>query len=280
MSYRNIRRPRRAALKLLLVTLAVGALLAVACGAPDATPSPTAAPASRATPTPTPTLRAGVTPAPTPSPSSGQSLRGELTRLWADPPTLDPHLTRDATSAMIIVEVFSGLVTFDTDLKLVPDIAETWDIGPDGTVYTFRLRQDARFHDGKPVTAEDFRWSIERAADPATQSTVAEQYLGDIVGVKDKLRGKAKEISGLKVNDERTLQLTIDAPKSYFLDKLTYPTAFVLDRANVEGKKDWTRQPNGAGPFKLASYTPGERVTLERNPNFHLGPPKLERVKL
>ena len=208
------------------------------------------------------------------------SSSGRLVRLYVDPPTLDPHITTDATSAQIIVELFGGLVTIDTDLNVVPDLAESWDTSFDGLRYTFHLRPDAKFHDGKPVTAEDVRWSLERATDPLTQSPVADQYLGDIVGVKEKLNGDAGTISGLRVVDEHTVEITIDGPKSYFLAKLTYPTGFVLDRENVEANpRRWFRQPNGTGPFRLSNYQIGESLVLSRNELYHLGPPKLEEVE-
>ena len=205
---------------------------------------------------------------------------GTMFRLGSDPPTLDPHMTTDATSATYIIEVFGGLVTIDTDLNIVPDLADGLpEVSPDGRVYTFRLRRDAKFHNGKPVTAQDFKWSIERAADPLTASPVVDQYLGDIVGVKERLEGDASEVRGVRVIDDHTLEITIDAPKSYFLAKLTYPTAFVLDRENVETGRRWFRDPNGTGPFKLAEYVPGERLTLTRNENYALGPPFLESVR-
>ena len=208
------------------------------------------------------------------------SSSGRLVRLYVDPPTLDPHITTDATSAQIIVELFGGLVTIDTDLNVVPDLAESWDTSSDGLRYTFHLRTDAKFHDGKPVTAEDVRWSLERATDPLTQSPVADQYLGDIVGVKEKLNGDAGTISGVRVVDEHTVEITIDGPKSYFLAKLTYPTGFVLDRENVEANpRRWSRQPNGTGPFRLTNYQIGESLVLSRNEFYHLGPPKLEEVE-
>ncbi len=210
--------------------------------------------------------------------SPGPVEGGTFVRVWADPPTLDPHLTTDATSAAIIVEVFGGLVTIARDLQIVPDLA-TWDVTTDGKVYTFHIREDAKFHDGKPVTALDVKWSMERAADPATASPVVDQYLGDIVGVKAKLRGEATEISGVRVLDQRTLEITIDDAKSYFLAKMTYPTAFVLDQANVESSRRWFREPNGTGPFRLAEYTPGETLILARNEFYHLGPPLLEKVR-
>ncbi len=204
---------------------------------------------------------------------------GALVRVFGDPPTLDPHLTTDATSATFIVEVFGGLVTIAPDLNIVGDIAESWDVSNDGLTYTFHLRENAKFHDGKPVTAQDFKWSLERATDPQTAAPVVDQYLGDIVGAKERLKGDASELAGVRVIDDHTLAITIDASKSYFLAKLTYPTAFVLDKANVESGRRWFRTPNGTGPFKLSEYVPGERLILTRNELFHLGPPFLESVR-
>ena len=227
---------------------------------------------------------AGTTTDPAQKPSGQRIGGGMLVRLGADPPTLDPHRTTDATSATYIVEVFGGLVTIDSadpDLNIVPDLAKSLpEVSPDGRVYTFRLREDAKFHNGKPVTAHDFKWSFERVSNPFTAAPVVNEYLGDIVGVKDKLRGRATELKGVRVVDNHTLEITIDAPKSYFLAKLTYPTAFVLDRVNVEdGGSLWFQSPNGTGPFKLADYKPLDRLVLERNENYHLGPPFLERVE-
>ena len=205
---------------------------------------------------------------------------GRLVRLFSDPPTLDPHITTDSTSAVIVNEVFGGLVTINPEIEIVPDLAEDWDISPDGKVFTFRLRQDAKFHDGRLVVAEDFRWSLERAADPLTESPVADLYLADILGVADKLSGKTQSIRGLRVIDDHTLELTIDAPKSYFLAKMTYPTGFVVDRQNVEGNKnDWVFEPNGTGPFRLERYEIGETIILGRNNLYHLGPPFLDTVE-
>ena len=203
-----------------------------------------------------------------------------MVRLGSDPPTLDPHMTTDATSATYIIEVFGGLVTIDTDLNIVPDLAESLpEVSPDGRVYTFRIRKDAKFHDGKPVTAHDFKWSIERVADPLTGSPVVDQYLGDIVGVKERLAADTTDVKGVRVIDSHTLEITIDEPKTYFLAKLTYPTGFVLDRENVETGRRWFRNPNGTGPFKLGEYLPGESLILNRNENYHLGPPFLETVR-
>ena len=169
----------------------------------------------------------------------------------------------------------------NTDLQLVPDIAESWDVDQTGTVYTFHLRENARFHDGKPITAHDVKWSIERAANPETASPVADTYLNDIIGVEEALEGNVSEISGITVLDDRAIEFRIDAPKAYFLAKLTYPTAFVLDRENVEsGGRNWTENPNGTGPFRLAEYKIGERIILERNDNFYREPAHVDSITM
>ena len=207
---------------------------------------------------------------------------GTFRRLWSDPPTLDPHLTKDTTSAGIVVEIFSGLVGLSTDLELVADLAETWDIDSTGTIYTFKIRENAKFHNGKNVTADDVKWSFERSASKETASPVAETYLGDIVGLKDYMEGKADSIKGLKVIDQQTIQITIDAPKPYFLAKLSYPTSYVLDRDVVTagGRNWWLENPVGTGPFKLTEYKIGERIVLTRNDDYHLGPIDIHKIEM
>jgi len=217
----------------------------------------------------------------TPEPVVPSGPRGAtLNLIGIDPPTLDPHLSMDATSATYIVEIFSGLVTLSPELEVVPDIAERWEVSEDGTVYTFYLRDDVKFHDGKPVTARDFKYSFERACDPWTGSVVADTYLGDILGAKEKLSGFADEVSGVEVVDDHTLQITIDAPKPYFLGKLTHSSAFVVDKDNVErGGRTWTDKPNGTGPFKLKEYRFGRQIVLERNDLYYGEPkPSVEQV--
>jgi oligopeptide transport system substrate-binding protein len=190
-------------------------------------------------------------------------------------------LVQDTTSAFLVVEIFSGLVALNTDLELVPDLAESWEISPDGKVYTFYLRPEAKFHDGEPVTAQDFKWSIERAANPETASTVADTYLNDILGAKDVFDGLTTELSGIEVIDDFTLRISIDAPKAYFLAKLTYPTAYVVDRDNMErGGRNWADKPNGTGPFKLKEYKVGERIVLERNDLYYREPANLDAISM
>lgn len=223
----------------------------------------------------------GTTTEGTSSGSSATASSNSLRLLGGEPPTLDPALASDATSANYIVELFSGLVTLDENVEIVPDIAADWRVSDDGLTYTFTLRDDVTFADGSAVTAEDFKYTIERACDPATLSPVADTYLGDIVGCKEKLGQAAGEVSGVRVIDPQTLEITIDAPKVYFLAKLTYPTAFVVDQAAVQaGGNLWaTTNPNGSGPFRLDEYRFGERLVLAPNENYYGDPkPSLDRV--
>ena len=256
-------------LTLVLATL----LVAAACGGNGE--GPTLQPTS--TPVPTSPSQA---PTEAPDTAAPTGSGGEFTRLFSDPPTLDPALTSDTSSAFVVIEVFSGLVTIDPDLNIVPDIAERWDISNDERTFTFYLRQDVKFHDGKDVTAHDFKYSMERALDPRTESTVADLYLNDIVGASAKLRGAADNVTGIRVLDDYTLEITIDAPKPYFLAKLTYPTAFVVDQENVESGADWTSRPNATGPFRLTEWEIGERIRLERNDLYYREPAHLNAVNL
>src|SRR3990172_1659552 len=215
-----------------------------------------------------------------------ERVEGELRLVGPAPLPLAPACASDASSAEYIMEIFSGLVTFDKDLKLVPDIAESLpQISDDGTVYTFHLRRGVKFHDGsRQVTADDFKFSMQRSLDPDTLSTVGEVYLDDIVGAKEFASGDTNEVSGIKVVDEYTLEITIDAAKTYFLAKLTYPTAFVVDQREVGDSScfrdtEWTLKPNGTGPFMLEEWQLGQRIVLAANPEFYLEPkPSLARV--
>ena len=213
--------------KLFLIPILLIAIFALACGSSQPeVEEPEAAAAQSETAEATPTAEATTAPAqaaasqsaaatsipvqsapPTAVPQAAKAettmerdkpMGGVMTRLFRDPPTLDPHKTSDTTSAFIIGEVFSGLVTLNTDLQIVPDIADRWEISEDGTVYTFHLLPDAKFADGKPVTAQDFVYSLNRAVDPALASPVARTYLSDIVGATEVLDGEATEISGVK----------------------------------------------------------------------------------
>jgi oligopeptide transport system substrate-binding protein len=196
----------------------------------------------------------------------------------SDPSTLDPAMARETGSVGYIMQIFSGLVAFDESMNLVPDIAESWETDNTGTIYTFRLRQDVKFHDGRPVTAADFKYSWERACDLATGSQTAGTYLNDIIGAAEMLAGDAQEMAGVQVLDEHTLQVTIDQPRAYFLSKLAQPVAFAVDRKNVDTGGEWWREPNGTGPFKLNGWEAGKLLLLERNGLYYRGQAKVRYV--
>ncbi len=246
---------------------------ATATVAPAATPTPQSDQPPTSTPKPEPPT---ATPKARPIDQPGAN---EL-RLWSQAPeTLDPAITQDSTSHQFVSLLFSGLVALDANLQVVPDLAERWDVDDSGTVYTFYLRKNAKFHDGRPVTAQDVRYSLERACDPARGSVQrAQSYLDDIVGVKARTMGEASSISGLEIVDDFTVRITIDAPKPYFLAKLTYPTSYIVSRENVEDTAhNWLAHPIGSGPFKIEENGVN-RMVLAAFDEYYRGRPKLDRV--
>jgi oligopeptide transport system substrate-binding protein len=190
----------------------------------------------------------------------------------SEPETLDPAKW-EGSAGGIIGDLFSGLVQLDTNLQPIPDLADHWDVSADGTVYTFHLRKDVMFHNGKPFTAQDVVFSWNRACSPDTESNTAPTYLGDIQGVPEVINGEASEISGLQIIDDYTLQVTLDAPKAYFLSKLAYPSSWIVDSYTVSEIEE---RPNGTGPFKLAKHDEDEVIILTRNANYHRGFVSLE----
>ncbi len=225
---------------------------------PSAPPSPATSPVPPASPA-GPSTR-------TVAPSTRQ---GKLNLAGEGPITLDPALAGDAGSASYVVQIFSGLIRFDTNMDPVPDVAASWDKSTDGMTYTFHLRQDVKFHDGTALKASDFKYSWERALNPASGSTTAGTYLNDIVGAADVLSRKAQTLAGARVVDDFTLEVKIDGPKAYFLDKMAYPTAFVVEQANVQSGPQWWQSPVGTGPFKLTKYQADQIIVLQRYADYY-----------
>lgn len=192
------------------------------------------------------------------------------------PETLDPALTHGGPAGPV-GSIFSGLVSLGNDLSVQPELAAGWEVSPDGTVYTFYLRPDARFHDGRPVTAADVIFSWERALRPETGSDTALTYLGDIVGAAELKAGQVDHLQGLRAIDDQTLEVQIDAPKIYFLSKLTYPVAYVVDQQNI-AQPDWEHAPNGTGPFRLLEWQDDEIMRLGRNEAYYLSPATIDQV--
>lgn len=179
------------------------------------------------------------------------------------------------------MHVFEGLVQWSPENRLVPALAEKWDVSSDGKTYTFHLRQGVKFHNGRPLTAGDFVYSLTRSLSRRIGSPSTIGYLTDIVGAQDYWQGKAQSVKGIDAPDDHTLRLTIDAPKAYFLAKLTYPTGYAVCKEEVEKTAGQVtdRSAIGTGPFKLTEYTQGDRMVLDANPDYWDGRPKLDRVE-
>lgn len=202
--------------------------------------------------------------------------------LITDVTTLDPAKTPDLTTGEMLLQVFEGLVRYNEKNELEPRLAERWELSKDGKTYTFHLRKGVTFHNGLPFTAADVKYSWERALDPKTASTVSANYLDGVLGVKEVVAGKRKDLVGVEVVDPLTLKVTLDRPRSFFLAMLTYPTNYVVPKETVEKNGGVVDQKAfiGTGPFKLESYQPGIKTVLAANPSYWEGPPRLARIEL
>ncbi|RYG34745.1 ABC transporter substrate-binding protein, partial [bacterium] len=198
------------------------------------------------------------------------------------PTSLDPGMVQDGDTIDAIQQTFEGLVGWGIDNKPTPILAEKWEVSPDGKTYTFTIKKDLKFSSGNPVTAEDFKACIERNCEKSFSSPTAETYLSDIVGVREKVSGKATEIEGIKVVDPLTLTITIDKPRPYFLGKLTYPIAFVFDRkalANSGKEMRDVKEMIGTGPYLLTKFVPEQVLEFKANKDYHGGAPKIDGIQ-
>ena len=196
------------------------------------------------------------------------------------PTTFDPAMCQDVETTQMLQQAYEGLVQYDTHNKVVPCLAERWEVSPDGLTYTFHLR-NAKFQNGLPVTAEDAAYSLLRALNPKLSSPVAPSYMGDIQGAMEVYTGKAATLSGVKVLDPKTLAITITKPKAYWISTLTYPTGWVECKAVAE--KEGTRPLTnadaeagaGTGAFRVTRFLKDQQVEFAANPAYWDGAPKL-----
>jgi len=193
------------------------------------------------------------------------------------PRTLDPAYSTDIYSVTLIQQIFDGLVQFDKNLNVVPALATSWKVSPDGLVYTFSLRQDAHFHNGRPVTANDFVYSFTRILDPREESS-ALSFFERLKGAAAYRRGESVEVAGLRALDKYTLEITISEPFAPFLSVLAMISSKVVPREEVERwGKDFGRQPVGTGSFRLESWE-GNQIVLSANSEYYEGRPYLDGV--
>lgn len=187
-----------------------------------------------------------------------------------DPETLDPQKTSTVVESDVLLELYEGLVTFDAKANIVPGVAESWTVSPDGLVYTFKLR-DAKWSNGDPVKASDFVFTFRRLMNPETGAKYA-NILYTLKNGEAVNKGRAKvEELGVKAIDDRTLEIALQAPAPYFIAQLAHQTGLPVHPGSVEKHgKDFVRPANAVtnGAFKLADFVPNDRIVLVKNPNY------------
>jgi oligopeptide transport system substrate-binding protein len=213
---------------------------------------------------------------------SRQQKRADLVFInGAEPETLDPALITGQPEGRIVNALFEGLLRFDRHGKSIPGVASFWEISPDRTTYTFHLRPDAAWSDGRRVTASDFVDSWCRTLDPATASAYSYQ-LFSVRGAEDFANGKTHDFTkvGVQALDGATLRVTLKQPTPYFLDLCAFPTLYPV-RTDLIAKygDDWVKPEHliGNGAYLLESWRINDSVGLRKNPNYwdasnvHLG---------
>jgi oligopeptide transport system substrate-binding protein len=195
-----------------------------------------------------------------------------------NPTTLDPGIVQDSATGELLGLIFEGLVAYDSENKLVGQLAESWTVSADGKTYRFKLR-DVKFHDGTQLTSADVKRSFERHLAPGFASPTAANYLADIVGSAEVAAGKATELKGVTTPDDRTVQIQIDRAKPFFLGKLTYPCAFVVPVGMGSEPIRSAEKVLGTGAFVLKAYQPDQSLSLAANADYYLGAPSLAAIE-
>ncbi|MEI0526790.1 peptide ABC transporter substrate-binding protein [Brachyspira murdochii] len=197
---------------------------------------------------------------------------GIIVNLSVEPKTIDPSLNAQIYGVIYISHVFEGLTVRDRNNKIVPGVAESWEISPDGKTYTFYLRTNSAWSDGKPVVAEDFVYSWQRQVDPK----VASEYSYQHEPVKNAMaitRGEMPvDALGVKAIDDHTLVVELEAPTAYFLEVAAFPTFAPLRKDIIEQYGDsWTLKPEtyiGNGPYIMSERNIDENIVMVKNPNY------------
>ncbi len=197
-----------------------------------------------------------------------------------DVPTLDPAAGYDTASWGFEQMIFDTLVRYsDSGVDLVPDLALSWESSADAMTFTFHLRRDARFSNGRGVTAADIEYEIDRVLTPATRSQGME-YFRSVVGAADFVAGRTKTIAGIEMPDPYTIIFHLVAPDPIFLQKLAMPFAAAVPReVAARWGEDFSRHVVGSGPFMLKEWLGGQRIVLVKNPYYFVsGLPRLDAI--
>jgi peptide/nickel transport system substrate-binding protein len=192
---------------------------------------------------------------------------------------LDPHKSTRVQDFLVMMNINRSLYFWEPGVnKPKPELATKVDVSPDGKVWTFALRKDVKFHNGRLMRADDIIYSYNRLASPATKSP-STLYVRIIKGAKDVEDGKAQSIAGLRKLDDFTLQITLENPVDlpYFL---FYPGTAIVPREEVEKKGDgFSSDPVGCGPFQFVRWVKGSEVVVKKFPGYYIpNRPLLDRV--
>ncbi len=198
--------------------------------------------------------------------------------------TLDPALVHDSTSTSAIQMMYTGLVQLNDQLQIQPQLAQSWSRGSDGLTWTFHLLPNLKFNDGKPLTSADVAYSLDRALQPATHSTVAPLYLGLIRDSDQLLAGRIQTLIGdsIQIPDANTVTITTRKKAAYFLSMLSMPCSYIVEKSLITqygtGFTDHLTQGGGAGPFKVAQYVHGQTLSFVPNSYYYGAKPQLQHV--
>ena len=195
--------------------------------------------------------------------------------------TLDPQIGYDWQNWSVIKSIFDGLMDYKPGTtELEPDLAESYTISDDGQTYTFKLRDDIKFHNGRAMTAGDIKYSVERAINPATQGPGA-GFFGSTKGY-DEMVGDAKatELSGITTPDDKTVVIQLTRPDATFLHVMAINFSYAVPKEEVDKfGADFGRNPVGTGAFKLVEWVPGPKTELERFADYYRqGVPYLDKL--
>jgi peptide/nickel transport system substrate-binding protein len=198
-----------------------------------------------------------------------------------DVSTLDPAIGYDWQNWSMIKSLFDGLMDYEAGTTILkPDLAESYTISDDGLVYTFKLREGVKFHNGREMTADDVKYSLERVVNPATQSP-GQGFFWSIMGFDDLAAGNTEELTGVTVVDPYTVQIELSQPDATFLHVMAINFSFVVPKEVVEEYgADFGTHPVGTGAFKMTDWSLGQHVIFERNPDYYDADlPRLDRIE-
>lgn len=189
--------------------------------------------------------------------------------------TLDPQKMEDTYSFNVVSQIFDTLFQLDEFLSIKPNIAHDYKITGGGQIITINLNQNVKFHDGRSLSSDDVIFTLERLIKNAS-SRYPELFL--IKGSNDYIRGRVKNVQGIRKITAWSLEVSLDAPSPTFIMLLTTPSVGILPVSAKERETTFFDKPLGTGPFKIESYEKNRELILVANKDYFLGPPKLEKI--